>query len=353
MSSVEYMDQDIVPDHPVSPNFRYSNFAVEVSSGRLLTLHGADDETVAAMKVRCAALEVRCPVEGCEAPELSATLGYERGDGTPVTAYFSHKAGSGDGGHGPESYAHAQIKHELRDWAIALGYDAEVEAWIAGAGRRIDVSIDGPASFAVEVQRSSVATGEWADRTGTLIEADLTPLWLWVAPNGGCPDTFDLARVSGDYDELGDVWFAGIDTDGRVRLAMASTYPGFSYEANAWLNTGADDFPTQCRPLWRPLSEIGLDRDGFVDQALLDQISAVFEDERWSYNHQTGRREQGGQRPFDDGQLFNTGSEFGPDRSGWSPEERSIPGTRWMRNLLHDRRHEIFLDGHRNPSAFD
>jgi len=342
------MDQDVSPGQ-----FRYSNFAVELGSGRLLTLHGADDETVEAMKVRCRALEVRCPVERCLSPELSATVGYVRADGTPVTAYFSHKSGGGDGGHGPESYAIARIKHAVRDWAVGLGHPSEVDALLPGTDERTDVLVDGPAPFAVELARNGMTAGDWADRTSAAADADRDPLWLWLSPGASCPTSFRISWVVGEYEELHDIWFAGIDGDGNVRVAMASGYPRFSYEANAEI--GGEDIPGLCRPLWRDLSEIGLNGRGFVDQALLDMANAIVEGGNWTYNNRTGRIEEFLGRPRTaERTLFDHSVEPNDvDRSGWSPEELANPGTRWFRDILHDRRHQAFLDGLDDLCAYD
>lgn len=345
------MDQDVDPGR-----FRYSNFGLEVSTGRLLTLHGAADDVVDAMKARCRNLEVRCPVENCESPELSATVGYERADGTPVTAYFSHRAGGGDGGHGPESYAAARMKHAVRDWAESLGHRAEVDALVAGSAHRTGVAIDGPASFGVEIGGPAVEVDDWSIRNGELTEANRDPLWLWLSPGGACPTSFRMSWVAGEYEELGDIWFAGINGDGDVQLAMASGFPTFTYEANPEVSTGADDFPGLCRPLWRSLTELELDRDGFVDQVLLDMIAAKVDSEDWYFDHRTQRKEPIRGRPGDlgDGPLFQSTPEVGGvDRSGWSPEELSIAGTRWLRDTLHDRRHQAFLDGRGDLCAYD
>jgi hypothetical protein len=51
--------------------------------------------------------------------------------------------------------------------------------------------------------------------------------------------------------------------------------------------------------------------------------------------------------------LFGDEVAAGSGRFDWSPEELSTPGTRWLRTILHDRRHQAFLAGLDDLCAYD
>lgn len=200
-----------------------------------------------------------------------------------------------------------------------------------------------------------MTSDDWHERTGTAVDAGRDPRWLWLSPGGTCLTSFQMKWMTGEYEELHDVWLAGINSEGEVQLAMASGFPRFIYEAN--IESGGMDFPDLIRPVWRDPSDIGLNKRGFVDQALLDLANERVDGGDWIFNRRSGQIEEfrGGRRERrTEGTLFADGdSGLGGDRSGWSPEELANPGTRWNRDVLHDRRHQAFLDGLTDLGAYD
>jgi competence protein CoiA len=97
--------------------------------------------------------------------------------------HFAHKARTSDCTMGGESLDHMELKFQIYDDCIALGYKAALEHQIGE--RRTDVAVwVGDTAYAVEVQLSPQCFDELLDRTDNHTTCGFTTLWVGILPAG-------------------------------------------------------------------------------------------------------------------------------------------------------------------------
>lgn len=118
-----------------------------------------------------------CPVPGCPTPKLTTVARSGRRHGLR-----HHK---GNGGHGPESFAHSQGCGLIEAWLKARYPNATVnrEEYSNAAGeRRADVMMTNTVTksrVAFEVQYSSISVAEWQRRHDSYQAQGITDIWLF------------------------------------------------------------------------------------------------------------------------------------------------------------------------------
>lgn len=226
----------------------------------------------AGLRAWCRSGRLRCPINGCEAPELNTVSGYRRGS-TWVADYFRHVRLADEVLHTGESARHWLAKMHVQLWAESVGLVATVERYAHTARRRPDVSIENPAgdddpTLFVEIQFSPITEQDWQTRDNALGSTGATVLWLWGMARIRAQQALTSAQQA-CLRQHGHLWFVSATGD-EIRLAHA--YSEFKSDSQRWsveLSHGTGNALLD----WKPTRQLQFGIHGPHDVALAATVA--------------------------------------------------------------------------------